>query len=71
MFASIDQEKPYFIYETHVQLHIPGYMMKFDIYFTIYTINILDKVPKKLYILIKRFFTLVLVLILSQASFHP
>ena len=40
--------------KTILQVHTPVYMMKFDIYFTIYTIDILDKVSKNLYILIKK-----------------
>ena len=54
MFASIAQEKPYSINKNHAQLHIPVYMLKFDIHFIIYTIDILDKVVKKLYIFINK-----------------
>ena len=52
------QEKPYFINENHAQLHTPVYIIKFDIYFIIYTIDIPVKVVKSLYIFINEIFYL-------------
>ena len=52
--SPLPKKKTYCINENHFQLLIPVYMLKFDIHFIIYTIDILDKVVKKLYIFINK-----------------